>query len=109
MTLYTIDAWSMECNWTYNPELDNLKGTLRGYKVYYKSIDNARDPDQHSITVNTTVFSVVLADLMPYTEYEAYVLGFSMYEGIATNTSVNRTHQHGMFSAFFLFLVSVVD
>ena len=95
MTLHTIDAWSMKFNWNYNPELNNLKGTLRKYKVYYKAIDNERDTEQYNVTVNNTVYSMILTNLLPFTNYEVYIVAVSMYEGVESDVLTNKTLEYG--------------
>ena len=92
-----MDAWSLQVNWTYNTLLDKLKGILRKYKVYYKAIENPRDNVLHNVTVNATTYSVMLKDLLPFTYYDVYVLAASIYEGLPSNVSRNKTHEHGKY------------
>ena len=104
ISVYTLDAWSVRVGWIYNPKFDDLKGVLRWYRIYYQALDNPRDTTIKNTTVSSNIYSVILNDLLPDTEYRAYVAGVTIYEGVKSLPSSNTTLE---FSKCLFFLCFV--
>lgn len=95
LTAFNTSSTSIRVLWQPIPA-NRIHGILLGYNVLYHIVKRAKR-SVNFVTVNVTSLSVVIRDLLKFSEYRIMVSGFtSVGEGIQAETRC-RTDEDGKF------------